>query len=99
MIRPKTRAVEGERAAGERNMREVFHLGCFLYRVEPCDTPILVPLLRPAQEVDQSIDEHVAAYLSVDINDAQNVSTRIEFEDAMLVPLTQVEMVTIVAEV
>ena len=41
----------------------------------------------------------MAADLRTDINDAQNVSARIEFENAMIIPLTQVKMGTVEAEI
>jgi hypothetical protein len=99
MVRPKVRAIEPERAALKRNMRDVFHLWCFLPRIKTRDAPVLIPLLRPAQDVDQSIDEYMAADFSADINDAQNFSAGIEFKDAMLVPLTQLKMLAVMTEV
>src|SRR5437588_3566225 len=99
MIRPKVCAVEGERAAGKRNTRQVLHVWRFIPRIKTRDAPILIPLLRPAQDVDRSIDKDMATDFSADINDAQNFSAGIEFEDAMLVPLTQVKMLAVVTEV
>jgi hypothetical protein len=99
MIRPEVRAVESKRATRERNTREVLHLRRYLSWVETRDAPILVRLFSSAQDVDQSIDERMAADLRTDINDAQNVSARIEFENAMLVPLTQVKMIAVEAEI
>src|SRR6266567_8068254 len=99
MICPEVRAVEGERAARERNTGQVLHLRRFFARIEPGNAPILVRHFLSAQDVDQSIDEHMAADFGADINDAQNVPARIEFENAMLVPLTKVEMIVVEAEV
>src|SRR5437588_10052238 len=99
MARPEVRAVESKRATRERNTRQVLHLWRFLLRIESRDAPIFVRLLRPAQDVDQSIDKDMSTDLSADINRAQNVSARIEFENAMLVPLTQVNMITVEAEI
>ena len=79
MVRPKTCAVERERAARKRNMRQIFHCWRFFPRIETRDAPILVWLFRTAQNVDQSIDEYVAADLSANVTDTQNVSARIEF--------------------
>src|SRR6266403_1217612 len=95
MVRPEVRAVESKRATRERNTRQVVHLRRFLLRIESRDAPIFVRLLRPAQEVDQSIDERMAADLRTDINRAQNVSGHIDIEKAMLSPLTQVKMITV----
>src|SRR6266487_176528 len=99
MICPEVRAVEGKRAARERNTRQVFHLRRFFARIEPRNAPILVGRFLSAQDVDQSIDEHMAADFGADINDAQNVPARIEFENAMLIPLTQVKMTAVEAEI
>src|ERR1700730_6440010 len=99
MIRPEVRAVKGERSTLKWNSRHVFYRWRFLLRVETRDAPILVPLLRPAQDVDQSSDERVARDLSADVDLAQNISAPIELQNAMLVPLTQVEMITVKAEV
>src|ERR1700726_396153 len=99
MVRPKVRAVERERATLKWNVRQVLYLWRFLPRIKARDAPILIPLLRPAQDVDQSIDEHMAADFSAGINDAQNFSAGIEFEDAMLVPLTQVKMLAVITKV
>src|SRR3984893_7313706 len=99
MVHPKVRAIERERATLKRNMRQILYLWSFLPRIKTRDAPILIPLLRPAQDVDRSIDEYMAADFSADINNAQNFAAGLEFEDAMLVPLTQVKMLAVVTEV
>src|ERR1700737_4760216 len=99
MIRPEVRAVEGEGAAWKRNTREIFHLRRFLSRIEARNAPIFSWLFRSAQDIDQSVDEHMTAKLCADINAAQNVSGCIEFQDAMLVPLTQVKMIAVEAQI
>ena len=73
MIRPEVRAVESKRATRERNTREVLHLRRYLPWVETRDAPILVRFFYAAQDVNQSIDEHMSANLRANINDAQNV--------------------------
>src|SRR5260370_29317952 len=99
MVRPEVRAVESKRATRERNTRQVLHVGRLLPRVETADAPILVRFFYTAQDVNQSIDEHMSANLRANINDAQNVSARIEFENAMIVPLTQVKMIAVEAAI
>ena len=99
MVGPKEFAVKRERATRKTNTRQVFHLRRFFARIEPRNAPILVGRFLSAQDIDQSIDEHMAADFGADINDAQNVPARIEFENAMLVPLTKVEMIVVEAEV
>jgi len=79
MVRPEEFAVEGERTAGKRNARQVLHLRRFLPRIKSSDAPVLVRRFLSAQDVDQSIDEHMSADLRTDINDAQNVSDPVEF--------------------
>ena len=92
-------AGESKRTALERNARNIFYLRRRVPRIQSRDAPILIPLLCPAQDKDQSIDEYMAADFSADINDAQNLSAGLEFEDAMLVPLTQMEIFAVVAEI
>ena len=99
VVRPKEFAVKGEGTAGKRDTRQVFYLRRFLPRIETRNAPILVRNFLSAHDVDQSIDEHMAADFGADINDAQNVPAGIEFENAMLVPLTKVEMIAVEAEV
>src|SRR5713101_2639601 len=99
MIRPEVFAIEGERATRKWNTRQVLDVGRFLPRIETRDAPILVRFFYTAQDVNQSIDEHMSANLRANINDAQNVSARIEFENAMIVPLTQVKMIAVEAEI
>jgi len=72
----KLRAVEGERAALERNTRRVIDLRRRLPGVEAGDAPVLVPQLCPAQDIDYSINKNMAEYLSADIDDAQDVPLR-----------------------
>ena len=79
MIRPKIRAVKSQGAALERDSRDILDIWRLLPRIEPRDAPIFIPLLRPAQDVNQSIDKDMAAYLKSDIDNTQNAATRIEF--------------------
>ena len=79
MIRPKIRAIKSQGAALERHSREILDIWRLLPRIEPRDAPIFIPLLRPAQDVNQSIDKDMAAYLKSDIDNTQNAATRIEF--------------------
>src|SRR5947207_11309181 len=99
MIRPKVRSVESKRAARKRDNSDILNFGGFLPRIETRDAPIFVRLLPPAQDIDRSFDEHVSADFRADINHAQNISDRIKFQNAMFVPLTQVEMIAVVAEI
>ena len=79
MIRPKVRAVECERATLKWNTRNVLYLWRFLPRIKTRDAPILIPLLRSAQDVKQPVDKDMAAYLKSDINNPQNAAAGIEF--------------------
>jgi hypothetical protein len=97
MIRPKVRAIEGERTAREWNSREIFYLRSFLSRIEARDPPVLVRFFHAAQDVNQSIHEDMTGNFRANINDTQDVSTRIKFQDALLVPLTQIKMIAVVA--
>ena len=99
MIRPKVRAVECERATLKWNVRQILYLWSFLARIQTRDAPILIPLLCPAQDVDQFIDEYMPANFSADINDTQSFSAGVEFEDAMLVPLAQIQIFAVAAEI
>jgi len=79
MIRPKIRAIEGQGAAWERDSREIFDCWYLFSRIEARDAPIFIPLLRPAQEVNESPYKDMATYLEADIESTQNISTRIQF--------------------
>jgi hypothetical protein len=99
MIRPETFALKSEGAALERDSRQLFDLWLCFARIQARNPPIALALLGAAEDIDQAIDENMAAYFRVDRNFAQRVSLRIELEDPMLVPLAQVEMFAIVAQV
>jgi len=99
VIRPKIRSVKGQGAASKRDLREVFDLRRCLTWIQTSNTPILIPLLGSAQDIDRSIDKHMSGDLSADIESLQDVSGRIELEDPMLVPLTQIKIAAIVAEI
>jgi hypothetical protein len=99
MIRPKVRSVESKRTARKRDNSDILNFGRFLPRIETRDAPILVRLLLSAEDVDRAVNEGVTADLLADIDNAQNLSARIEFQNAMFVPLTQVEMIAVAAEI
>src|SRR4030095_5778756 len=99
MVRPKGRAIESQRAAREWHDRDVFNLRLFLSRTEPCDGPALTVLFCPAQHIDHSINKSVARDLRTDIDSTNDIAMRIQFENPMFVPLTQVQMAAVVAEV
>ena len=99
MIRPEVSAVEGERTAREWNARQVFYLWRAFARIETRDPPIFIRAFFSAQKVDRSIDESVPADVRTDIDYPKNVSAPVEFENAMLVPLTQVKVFAVEAEI
>ena len=66
MIRPKISTIEGQGTAGKRNSGEIFDFREFLSGIQPRNVPILIPLLRPAQDVDRAIDKDMATYLGVE---------------------------------
>src|ERR1700716_4189341 len=99
MVGPEMLTVESERAALESNVREVLDLRRRFLRIQLCDAPIFIPLLRPAQNVDRAIDKNMAAYLGADRDFPQNFSIRIQFQDPVLIPLTKIKIVAVVPEV
>jgi hypothetical protein len=99
MIRPKVRAIKSQRATGERHNRDVFDLRLFFSRIESRDGPALTVLFGPAQDVDHSINKCVARYLGTNVDNANDIANRIQFKNAMFVPLTQVEMFAVIAKV
>src|ERR1700686_1887923 len=99
MVRPEMLAIEGERAALEWNARHIFDRRRRFPRIQPRNAPILIPLLRPAQDKDASIDKNMTANLSADRDLAQNISIRIEFQDPMLIPLAKVKVGPVVTDV
>src|ERR1700730_4874192 len=98
MIRPEVFAVEGQRATRKRYGREVFDLRCFLTEIESRNRPALAILLGPAQDVDHSVHECVAGNLCTNVDLAQNVAICVQFQNSMLIPLTQVKTFSVVTE-
>jgi hypothetical protein len=92
-------AVKSKRAARKRNNSDILNLGRFLLRLEPRDTPILVWLLCPPQDVDHSINKYMATDLRADVDLADDAAARVELQDPMFIPLAQVEMLAVVAEI
>ncbi len=99
MVRPEACAIEGEGAGWKRDARDVFDRRILLPRIEARDAPAFVALLGAAQDVDRAIDEGVAADFRADIERVENVAALIEFQNALLVPLAQVKVLAIVAEI
>jgi hypothetical protein len=87
MIRPKMLAIESKGAALEWHSGQILDLWCFFFWIQARDPPIPLPLLGPAQDVDQAFGKDVAAYLLMDRDFPKDVSLRIELEDPMLIPL------------
>ena len=46
-----------------------------------------------SQNIDQAIDKHMTADLRPDIDLADDISSRIKLENALLVPLAQVQLI------
>src|SRR5215475_6616671 len=99
MIRPKVRAIECKRTTRERHDRGVFNLRLFLSWIESCDRPALTILLCPAQDVDHSTNKRVTRDLCTDLNNTDNIAVSVQFENSMFIPLTQIQALTVVAEV
>src|SRR5439155_24172087 len=99
MIRPEAFAIESQGAGCERDNRDIFNMGPVLSRIETRDAPFFVRLFCASQDIDRPIDEHMSADLSTNTHNAENVSVRIEFQNAILVPLTYMKMLAVVAEI
>ena len=67
--------------------------------IKPGQVPALAFLLRAAQHVEMIIHEHMAADFRSDRDVTENLSADIQLEDAMLVPLAEVERLTVKAQV
>ena len=59
-------------------------------RIESRDGPAFAILFGPAQNVDHSINKRVTRNLRADVDNTDDIAIRIQFENAMFVPLTQV---------
>src|SRR5688500_6744428 len=99
MVRPEAFAVKGQRAALKWNSRQLLDSRRFFPRIQARDAPIALALFGPAQDIDQPIDEDVAANLRMDRDLAEDVSLSVELQNPMLIPLAQVEMFAIIAQI
>src|SRR5438105_12241072 len=99
MIRPEAFAIKSKRSTGERNRRPIFDLWRFLTQIQPRDSPAFTVLFGPAQHVDHSINKRVAGNLRTNLHRAQNVALGVQFQDSMLIPLTQVKTFSVVTEI
>jgi len=99
MIGPELLAIESERATSKRDCCQVLCHWPLLPRVESGDRPILSILFRPAQNMNRPLDECVPGDFPIDRDCSKDLTIRIKFENSPLVPLTQVKILSIVAEI
>src|SRR5437667_9867394 len=99
MIGPKVCPIEGKRPSSKWDNSDIFNLRRLLLWIESRDSPILIRFFLAAQHIDQAIDEDVTANLCADIYLTDNIGLRIEFQYPMLVPLAQVKISSVEAEI
>src|SRR3712207_47749 len=104
MIRPELLPIERQRARRERNPREVFDSGRPVAKINPRDAPLFrfarrIGILLPADDVEHSVGKGVAANLSAGIDRAQDRARVIYLMNVPFVPLAQVAMLAIEAEI
>src|SRR3954465_11574265 len=99
MVRPKPGAVESQGTALEGNASQLAHGWLFLAWIEPGQTPVATVLLRAAQDVDESIHKSVPADLSANGNFTENVSLRVQLQDPEVIPLAEVKILAVKAQV
>lgn len=99
MICPKMCAIEGKGPALERHPRQVSNGRRLLARIEPRDLPSLISSLGAAQNIENAIDKGMPTDLRADLDRTQDVAAIVEFENPPLIPLAEVEMLAIEAQV
>src|SRR5260370_5529853 len=104
MVRPKMFAIKRERARCERNRGEVFHVRAILERIESSDAPFFnlvrhVFVFAAAENIKRAIDKGVTADFGADVDFASDAAVTVILENALLVPLTHVEMLAVEAEI
>src|SRR4051794_14345951 len=99
VVTPEVASVMCERAGGEGNPRKILRLGVVVAWIEARDAPALAIGFRSAQDVDHSVDERVAADLCAHVELTQDGTAPVELEDALLVPLAQVQVMAVVAQI
>src|SRR5206468_9351078 len=82
-----------------RDDSDIFNLWDFLLRIESCDLPILIRLFLSAQHVERSFSKSVTADFGTDINLTDNGSVRVELQYAMLVPLAEIKIPPVEAQI
>ena len=80
-------------------MRQVYHVRDFLARIEPGDMPMLTILLGSAQNVDEFPEPDMTANFRSYIDGAERLSTSIELQNLVLIPLTLVKIPAVKAEI
>src|SRR6516164_8781078 len=104
MVRPKMFAIKRERARFERNLGEVFHVRVILERIEARDAPLLrfaghIFVFAAANDVKDSINKRVPANFRADVDRAPNSSGIFDLMHISRVPLTEIEMLAVEAQV
>jgi hypothetical protein len=98
MVRPEVRAIESQRTALKRNFRQIQEC-TGRFQIQTSDTPVFVALLRSAQNVNGAAKKGMSANLGSNVILLQDISASIEFEDTMLMPLAQVDVAAVIAQI
>src|SRR5947209_2867434 len=98
MVGPKYASVEGKRTTLEGNSSKLMNERG-IPRIEPRQSPIAAILLRAAKDVDHVIDKGMTADLGADPYRPDNVTAGTEFQNPVVVPLTQIKTVAIVTQI
>src|SRR5215471_5695106 len=99
MIRPEEFPVISERARREGNNRQVFHIRFVLPWIQSRNLPILVRFLHSSQDKEYSIDKGMTTDFRADVDRPNEVAFVIVLQNALLIPLAQVQMLVVVAKV
>src|SRR5205823_13668980 len=104
MVRPEFVAVECERPRCERNRRQILDLRPLLARIKSRDAPYFgfsrhIFVLAAADHIEHSVHKRVPADLCTDVYLAQDLSMRVILQQAPFVPLAQVKVLAIKAEI
>src|SRR5438067_783147 len=104
MIRPELLAVKGQRARREWNRSDLFEARRFRMHIKPCHAPLFglvrnILVFAATQHVERPINESVAADLFPQLQRSYDFAGIVELMNLPFIPLTQVTILAVKAEI
>ena len=98
MVRPEAGAVEGQGPAGKGDAGEVFDDGFIASWVDASQVVVVGAFIIRSLREDYAIDEYLAAGFVWQVKSFNDVTLCIDLQHAFVVPLANVQVRTVVAE-